>query len=718
MKDKTIEPEKNMEVSIDIPADRIPEGWVNVPTLADLKQNYMDAKPHHDIAMGKRQSYLDHLNITGSAAITKRTGRSGVQPQLIRKHAEWRYAALSEAFLSMPDMFKLKGRTAQDKLTATQNEVLLNYQWNNQINKVAFVDELVRTPVDEGTAFLRVGWESQESDEVKEVPIYEYYPATNQKQLEELQKALMIQEKDPYAYEAHVPEHMREAVKLTKRQGQAIYPVYVRTEEVVNTTFAVNQPTIEVCNSGNLVIDPTCNGDLDAAGFLVFSFESSKGELSKEPSRYFNLDKIRSKTESVLNTPDHELDGDPSFTFKDDPRAKFVAYEYWGYWDMENSGTTLPFVATWVGEVLVRFELNPMPDSKHPFVSIQYLPVRNSIYGEPDGALLKDNQSIVGAVTRGAVDMLARSSVGQKGMRQDALDTVNKYNFKNFEDYEFNPSVDPKQAIIEHSFPEVPNSVGLMLGLQNNEAESLTGVKPYSGGLSGDALGSVATGVRGVLDAATKRETGILRRYAHAMSIVAKKIIAMNSLFLSDEEIIRVTDEDFVAIRREDLAGNFDIEVSITTAEEDDKKAQELAFMLQTVGNTLPVEISQILLSDIARLRKMPNLAKRIEDFKPEPDPIQEKVQQLELAKLELELTELQAKTQKLQTAAQLDLAKAQEASTSAGGKQSEKDLKDLEFVEKRNGITHARELEQNQAQAKGNIALEIVKADLNKNEE
>ena len=161
------------------------------------------------------------------------------------------------------------------------------------------------------------------------------------------------------------------------------------------------------------------------------------------------------------------------------------------------------------------------------------------------------------------------------------------------------------------------------------------------------------------------------------------------------------------------MEGNFDIEVSISTAEEDDTKAKELAFMLQTMGNTLPMEMSQIVLGDIARLRKMPNLAKRIEDFKPEPDPIQEQMKQLELAKMQLELAELQAKTQKLQTAAQLDMAKVQETGASAGNKVSDTDQKHLDFLEQSTGTKHAREMEQDQAQARGNMALEILKADL-----
>ncbi len=86
-----------------------------------------------------------------------------------------------------------------------------------------------------------------------------------------------------------------------------------------------------------------------------------------------------------------------SFNFKDKPRTKKLAYEYWGYWDIDDSGIVKPFVATWVGNTLIRMEENPYPDQAFPFVKVAYLPIPKSIYGEPDGELLEDNQKIVGA---------------------------------------------------------------------------------------------------------------------------------------------------------------------------------------------------------------------------------------------------------------------------------------------------------------------------------
>jgi len=450
---------------------------------------------------------------------------------------------------------------------------------------------------------------------------------------------------DPEAYAADTPQELQEAHELYMEEGIAYMPVQNGTEIELQMVTVKNQPSLEVCDYRNITIDPTCMGDLDKAGFVVFSFETSLSELEKD-GKYSNLDQINIEGNSILGDPDHSGADDISFNFSDKPRKKFVAHEYWGYWDTEDSGMTKPFIATWVGEVMIRMELNPFPDQKVPFVTVQYLPVRRSIFGEPDGELLEDNQRIIGAVTRGMIDIMGRSANGQMGSRKDALDVTNKRKFDRGLDYEFNSQVDPQQAFYMHTYPEIPRSAHEMLNLQNSEAESLTGVKAFYSGISGDALGNTATGVRSAMDATSKRELGLLRRLAEGMKKIGRKVVSMNAEFLSDQEIIRITNEEFVAINREDLAGDFDLNLTISTAEADNEKAQELAFMLQTMGNNMDPGMSRMILADIARLRKMPTLAKQIETYEPQPDPVQQELAQLEVVKIKAEIAKLQSEAE------------------------------------------------------------------------
>jgi len=641
--------------------------WENPPSLADLKADYDSAQVAHQVHSDEVDAWLRVLD--GDQTINAKRGRSKLVPRLARKQAEWRYAALSEPFLSTDDLFNTSPQTFEDKEAAVQNGMLLNYQLNCRMDKVSFIDNYIRTAVDEGTVVVRVGWEFEEDKRKVYTDIMEQQPVV-----------------DPNTGQPAVDPNTGEPILQEVKTGE---------KSSTKTITTKNQPVLTVCDYNNLVLDPTCEGNIEKANFAVFSFETSLSELKKD-GRYQNLDDINFESASVLAEPDHAVNSDDdSFTFKDKARKKVIAREYWGYWDIDDTGEVKPFVATWVGSTFIRLEENPYPDKKLPFVLVQYLPRRKNIYGEPDAALIEDNQKIVGAVTRGIIDIIGRSASGQQGIRKDALDVTNARKFERGEDYKFNANVDPKQAFHMEVYPEIPRSALEVLNMQNNDAEALTGVKAFTQGISGQALGATATGIRSALDATSKRELGILRRLSNGLNQIGRKVISMNSEFLEDEEIIRITNEEFVAINRNDLGGKYDIKLNISTAEADEQKASELAFMLQTMGNTMPPEMSFMILADIAKLRKMPDLAKRITEYQPQPDPIAEQKAQLELALLEAQVANETAKGQENAVDVALKTAKTETEQAKARSMHSGSDLSDLDFVEKESGVGAAQKEEE-----------------------
>lgn len=675
--------------------------WKNAPTIMDLKQDLSDSRPLHAIQEGKISGWLDNLHVTGAAKIKTARGNSSIVPRLIRKQAEWRYASLSEPFLSTDDVFNVRPVTWEDRNAAQQNEMVLNHQFNTQLDKVRFIDSFVRTVVNEGTAIIKTGWEFVEEEEEVDVPIVEF--VLDQSYGEATDVLTQMQSESPSEY-AEQPEEIREAHATSLRIGMPYRPQVTGHRRERRMKTVKNQPTLEICNYRNVVIDPTCLDDVSKARFAIYSFESSLSDLKKD-GRYKNLEMVNVSGNGPLSQPDHASStGVSGFQFNDKPRQKLVVYEYWGYWDIDGTGIVKPFVATWVGDTLIRMEANPFPDKAIPFVVVPYLPVAHSIYGEPDGALLEENQKIMGAVLRGMIDIMAKSANGQTGMSKAMLDATNRRKFLNGEDYEFNPQTDPRAHIHMHTYPEIPASAQFVYQLGQMEAESMTGVKSYADGISGSGLGDVAAGVRGALDAASKRELGILRRLTRGLIEIARKIIAMNAVFLSDEEVIRITNDQFVKVRRDDLAGNFDLRLTISTAEEDNNKAEQLAFMLQTVGPNADPAMMKMILSDICKLRKMPDLAHKIETYEPEPDPLAQKMRELEVAELEFKVAKLRAETQKVLAEAGLTEAKIENT-------QADTDLKNLEFVETEAGVTQERELQKQGAQARANMQLEVVKA-------
>jgi hypothetical protein len=671
--------------------------WENEPTCVDLKKDLEEATPHHDSHVTQVNTWLDNLNVTGSATIAKVKGRSTIVPKLIRKQAEWRYAALSEAFLSHENLFETAPVSFEDKQAAIQNGLILNQQFNTQLNKVAFIDEYVRTAVDEGTVIVRVGWRFEE--EAQEVPVEKLQPVTDPEIAATMIQAAELMNENPLS-EGELPQDLVRSIKASIEAGQPME--YIVTGYETKPVTVVNEPTIEVCDYNNVIIDPTCKGDIKKANFVIYRFETNLSDLEKA-GIYQNLDKIQIEKSAIQHEAEYGQEDTGSFNFSDKPRRKFIAYEYWGYWDIDGSGKTKPIVATWVGDTLIRMEESPFPDEGLPFVAVQYLPKRKNVYGEPDGELLEDNQKILGAVTRGMLDIMGRSAAGQTGIKKDALDVTNKRKFDAGMDYLFNAHINPGEAVYHHVYPEIPASAQFILQMQQLEAEGLTGVKAFHQGITGEGLGRSATAARSAMDAAGKRELGILRRLAYGVIEIGRKIVAMNGEFLSETEIVRVTNEQFIEIKRDDLAGRIDIKLQISTAETDNAKAEELAFMLQTMGNNMDPIMSRMILADIARLRKMPDLAKAIQTFQPEPDPMEEKLKELQLAELDAKIRKLNSEAMENTAEAQLDLAKAKEAEGRA-------DKASLDFVEQESGVTHERNLQQDQAQGEMNLKRDLIK--------
>jgi len=653
--------------------------WINIPTVNDLKKDMQKAQPAFDSHVSDVYAWQDNFNITGKAKLPAQVGYSNVQPQLIRKHAEWRYAAISEAFHTAPTLFDIKARSAEDEPIVEQTATLLDYQLEVLIDRVKLIDTAVRTSTDEGTVVYRTGWIHETTD--KEI------------------ETLVV-------------------------NGDEVIGTTTTTEKVVTK----NQPIFEVVPFDRVIIDPDAKGKIQDAKFVIYKFSTNISELKKKG--YKNLDKIpltNSATKESRGVSQQSADpyngmsststSSPEINYEDKARKQLEAYEYWGYWDIDDNQKLVPIYAIFVNDVMVHLDKNPYPDQLPPFVLSQQLPLRNSNYGEPDGALLVDQQKIIGAVTRGAIDLLGRSANGQVGILEDALDPVNAKAFREGRDYTFRRGIDPNMAIFEHKFPEIPNSAFQLLEMQLNDAEALTGVKTFGAGISGASMGSVATSVRGALDASSKRESGILRRMAKGIEEVGRKIIAMNDKFLTEEEVIAITNQPYVEMPAKEHSIIMDIRLKIRTIEQDNAAAQDLAFLTQTIGNTTDPGLTKILLAKIAGLKSLPDVEERIENFEPPQDPMAEQMKQLEMAKTQSDIQLAQTRSQLQAMQAQLAAMKANTEQMDAGLKEAEidktrsqTDILNLEFTEEETGTNQERKLELVRAQAESNVDLEAFR--------
>lgn len=569
-------------------------------------------------------------------------GKSKIVSKDIKKQREWMIPSITDPFLSTSDVIKCNPVTYEDAKAARQNELLLNTQFCRKFNRYNFIMKATKVLVTEGSVVIQTGWDYEEEEVEAEVEVI------------------------------GVDENGME---------------FVDTEISMQTNVIRNQPTAVVCRNEDIFIDPTCMDDMDKCQFVIHRYESSLNAL-KQDGRYENLDKVEAAQYNLTNDPQYLREDQTYFEFKDKPRKKFVVHEYWGNYDIDGDGIAEPIVCAWVGNTLIRLESNPYPDKKPPFVIVPFSAVPFHMFGEALAETIGDNQKIKTAITRGMVDNMAKSNNAVVATRKGALDPVNRKKFLKGENFEFNGT---PGDFWQGSYNQLPSSAFDMLNLQNNEIESQTGVKSFSGGISGNALGSTATGARGALDATATRRLNLVRNMSENMiKPIMRKWMAYNAEFLEEEEVIRITNDEYVPIRRDDLAGKIDIDISISTSEDNAAKSQELSFLLQTVGPNEDPSIRREIMAQIMDLMRMPEQAKKIRDYQPQPDPVQQKMQELQIAKLEAEIEKIRADAaNKLASSVENEadrdekLAQAELKRAQARKLMSEADNLDLDFLKK-----------------------------------
>jgi hypothetical protein len=678
-------------------------GWANAPQAGDLAADIDNARPSQQLFVAKLREWMDYLEAKGVGAAPKRKGRSSVQPKLIKKHAEWRHPSMSEPFLSSSKLFEVRPRTWEDTASSRDSELLLNYQFDTYVDKVSFVDEMVRVGDTQGTVVAEVGWKRITTMVPTEVPTIDFYPVMNEAQAQQLQSDIALVA-NPLEFNK-LPAERKEAVMYYQSTGTPVVGVVTKIEIVMTEKFLKNHPTVQIIDNMNLFVDPSCNGRIPEARFIAYSFETSKAELRAD-GRYKNIDQIpvSANASAAAGEAQHNSSTPNSFQFRDEERKRFVAYKMYAQWDTEGNGQLKPIVAVWANGILLQLDHSPFSDGEFPFIVIPVNPIPKQWFGEPDGELLIENQKTVGALARGMIDLLGRSANGQQGMPKQFLDVLNRKKFDDGEDYEYNPAMgNPEQLMIMHKYPEIPQSAMMLMQHQLADAEGSTGIQSWGAGVNSGSLGDVAAGIKGALAASAKREMSILRRYATGVAKIGQKFLSMSMDFLSDEEIIRVTNEQFVSITREGINGKHDITVDVSSAEEDNLKAQELSFMLQTVGPKVDWNITKKVMAEVARLRKMPELAHDIASFEPQPDPLMVAEQEAKVRKLTAEaaLEEAKVETEK----ARADLYRAQARAATSNAQKT-----DLDTVEQATGTAHVRKMSELEQQGEANQDLAITK--------
>ena len=556
---------------------------------------------------------------------------------LTKNLLDWQIPSITDPFVNNPDLIDCKPVTHADYAIAEQEQAVLTYQLIQRLDHFSFMRDLVTFVAEKGTAFVKTGWAFEEEEQNVEKPVFVVNPITGQ------QEQIGV-------------EIVREMVTIK------------------------NHPTRVLIDPIDVRMDPTCNGDISKASFVIHDFETDLSTLRKD-SRYKNLDTLSNELQRD-ETYQYRDTTDTTFRFEDDPRKKIIVHEYWGNYDLNGDGIAEPVVVAWVGNTIIRERENPLPGEEIPFVKAVYKKRPNAIWGEPLAAKTDKRQHIDSVLHRGIFDDMKLANNGQTGTKKGFTDEVNLRKMKQGLDFEYNTTM---ADVYQDQYQGLNNSVFTVLEKNISMAESSVGVNMMNHGTGGNALGSSAAAVNATTSSSAKREMHIIRGIAEDCIIpILKKFSKYNSEFLSPEEIMEITDKEYVKPSHD---SQFDIKISIESAETKAAKIQSTGFVLQTMGPNMPQEAQMLLLSRYMKLTGELDIAKQLEEYQPQPDPIEQKKRELEVAKLEAQIRNEDAKGRENEVDIQLKAAKTREINSNS-------DIKDLNYLEQEQGLTHERDLE------------------------
>jgi hypothetical protein len=626
--------------------------------LSDLQNNYKASLVSKTKVDSSIQKWVKAYN--GQKYGNEVKGRSEIVMKDIKKAIKTMSPSIIEPFMTSDTLVATKPVRVGAEDIASYNSDILNYQYNNQFDKLEFITSISMILPKEGTVFVRTGWDFKESVEKKELSGLGF---------EELQ---ILQQTNP------------NDVKNVVQQKDGSFTVSLEKR-----TTLWNKPTAVICKNESITTDPTAHSFKDSK-FITYEYEKSYSDIKKEKDIY----DYQPITDDMLEQagtsryPETALGGqraidnynsgvDHHFNFSEKSSRKVRIIEYWGEYDLDGSGTNQQIVCAWIKntDTILRLEKNPYPDNAIPFVSCQYGFEPFTVWGNSVADVLGDGQQIHTAIMRGFIDNMSLSNNGQKFFQKGAIDYVNLGKLQRGEKY---VELNNLNGMTDGSYNQIPTSSFNVYDMITKENELLSGANSQMEGIDSATIGRTASGVNQVMGAAQRHMIVIVRIIAEMYKDMFNKWASYNTELLDDEQAFQIAGT-LSNLDKSKVSGDINIEMNINLDAMNSQKLQQINMLLQqsqTLGQAVPPMVIPLLVAEIFEGFGKYEYAKQIREYQPEPDLVQQQMQQLELQKIQMEIAKLQAEIELAQ-------AKAVESESKAVESQSRADNTDMDTINK-----------------------------------
>ncbi len=510
--------------------------------------------------------------------------------------------------------------------------------------------------VKEGTCFVRVGWDKQTTTKTEIIP-------------------------------AGIPPEM---VQKLYAKGAEIEEMKDGQLKVTITDILKNRPTAKPLRLEDVYFDPTADS-FEEIQFFAFDYVTTLSDLKRQPDLYDEaavnkLAKILDQQSDIQQGSYEESHQYNRYAFEstENTRKKIRLTEYWGEFDLDDTGINVPAMATLArfgdDKVILKMEKNKLPFKEKPFICMPLIEKEFAIYGDALASMITDEQNFMTSIVRGIVDNMSASNNGTKFVRKNALDSTN---FQRMMDNERVVEVNTNEAIssviMDASFNQLPSDVYNTLSMIEQQSESLTGVSKMMQGISSTEMKASSANFSAVMSQSQIRLLDMTTSLTNGLRKMFYMWISMSSDYLSEEEIQNITGVyipelkvketkrimaelhveelppeskqkamDLVIREVQDMFDKndlkYDVKMKVGTDGLKDIKIAQINMLMQQVTGLSQMGIvdpnmAKGLLADMMDAMDRPDLAKMAIEYQPQPDPMQQAMGEAELNKTKSEAT-------------------------------------------------------------------------------
>jgi len=578
----------------------------------------------NDLYYGKNNTYEKDIDFVDPEAVVNYKkknipNRSKTVMREIAKKIEWQKPNIVEPFVSTNTPIEITCPKNEER--ARKLEKWANNEFTTTFDRQEFVTQATDVMLREGTVWTQTSWEN---DRIVEDEYFE---------------GITMDE-----------------ILADKREVQRIDQA---REDTFNVTFKKvivnkNNPDTIVLRNENAFPDPKAR-TMSELMFFCIRKKMSISDLKKMGVEQDVLDRIDSNKQPNYSQSSlgqiRDMD-DRDYGFKQDSQSNdkqrriVDVIEYWGFYDIDGDGIVEPIKAQWIERENINITLieNPMPDKQIPIDRDVYSARPFSLWGNPPAFFLGENQKIKNGIMRGILDNMSLANNGQKFIMRGTLDYLNFKKMNNNERYIITNKAD---GIQDGAFNQLPGSVFDLYRLVSEESEELMGVSKNTPALTNSSTDK--NGAQQQLTMSQQRMNATVRSMSNMLRKIIARWISMAEVFLDDEQIAMLFDENELKDMNVFQSGNTSkIQITVGTEANRNIKLQQLNMLMQqskVLENNLPPEILNSLVAEMFDLFDMHEKANNLRSFVPQPSQEQIMMQQLEIENKTLENEKIRMET-------------------------------------------------------------------------